>query len=135
MRRRRNHFIEKKAEVVIFEGSGFGLSMHSMRMYCYPLSNGGTEPSILLVDICPVHIPPLEAKPWNSGHLSGYTLLNVLVIFFDPNCTSKVQPFDTGCIGMAKADYRKRHMTWILDQLSNMGDDTTPEIRCTLRYA
>jgi hypothetical protein len=99
------------------------------------LSNGGTEPAILLVDNCPAHIPPPEAKPWKSGHLSGYKLSNVLVIFFEPNCTSKVQPLDAGCIQSAKANYRKRHMSWILDKLSDMGDGTTPEIRCTLRYA
>jgi hypothetical protein len=111
------------------------LPMYSMRRYCYLLSNGGTEPAILLVDNCPAHIPLPEAKPWKSGNLSGYKLSNVLVLFFKSHCTSKIQPLDAGCIQSAKANYRKRHMSWILDQISDMGDGTPPEIRCTLRYA
>jgi len=99
------------------------------------LENGDTDRVILLVDICPAHIPSPEAKSWKSGHLFGYKLSNVLAIFFQPNCTSTVQPLDAGCIQSAKANYRKRHMSWILDQLSDMEDITPPEIRCTLSYA
>ena len=105
-----------------------------LRRYCYSMSNGGTEPVILLVDNCPAHLPPPESKPWKSGNLSGYKLSNVLVIFFQPNCTSKVQPLDAGCIQSAKAIYRKRHMSWVLDQLGDGQDNnTTPELRCTIR--
>jgi hypothetical protein len=97
------------------------------------MSNGGTEPVILLVDNCPAHLAPPESIPWKSGNLFGYKLSNVLVIFFQPNCTSKVQPLDAGCIQSAKAIYRKRHMSWVLDQLGDGNDDNTPELRCTLR--
>ncbi len=102
--------------------------------YCYPLSDGGTEPVILLVDNCPAHVPPPEAILWKSGNLNGYKLSNVLVIYFQPNCTSKVQPLDAGCIQSAKAMYRKRHMSWILNQLQNAdGSNIAPDIRCNLR--
>ena len=102
--------------------------------YCYPLSDGGTEPVILLVDNCPAHVPPPEAILWKSGNLNGYKLSNVLVIYFQPNCTSKVQPLDAGCIQSAKAMYRKRLMSWILNQLQNAdGSNIAPDIRCNLR--
>ena len=97
------------------------------------MSNGDTEPVILLVDNCPEHLAPPESIPWNSGTLFGYKLSNVVVIFFQPDCTSKVQPLDAGCIQSAKAIYRKRHMSWVLDQLNDGNDDNTPELRCTLR--
>ena len=98
------------------------------------MSEGGTEPVILLVDNCPAHMPPLQAILWKSGNLKGYKLSNLLVVYCQPNCTSKVQPLDAGCIQSAKAMYRKRHMRWILDQLENgEGSNNAPEIRCNLR--
>lgn len=102
--------------------------------YCYTRSNGGTQPVILLADNCPAHLPPPEASLWKSGNLKGYRLSNLLVIFFEPNCTSKVQPLDAGCIQSIKALYRKRHMSWILDQL-NMAEDEgrIPDVRCNLK--
>ena len=104
-----------------------------LRMYCYSMSNGGTEPAILLVDNGPAHLAPSESIPWKSGKFFGYTLSNALVIFFQPNCTSKAQPLDACCIQSAKAIYRKRHMCWVLEQLSDGDDDNTSELRCTLR--
>ncbi len=103
------------------------------RRYCYATSNGGTRPVILSVDICPAHLAPPVSIPRKSGNLFGYKLYNVLVIFFQPNCTSQVQPVDVGCIKSAKAIYRKRHTRWVLDQLSDGNDDNTLELHCTLR--
>jgi len=71
--------------------------------YCYTRSNGGTQRSILLVDNYPAHLPPPEASRWKSGNLTGYKLIDILVIFFQPNYTSKVQPLDAGCIQSLKA--------------------------------
>jgi len=82
-----------------------------LNRYCYPLSNGGTEPLILLVDNCLAYIAPPKTKPWKSSHLSGYKLSNFSVTLFESDCTSKVQPLDAGCIQSAKAIYRKRRMS------------------------
>jgi hypothetical protein len=104
--------------------------------YCYTRSNGGRDPVILLSDNGPAHLPPPEAGAWSSGSLKGYRLSNILVIFFEPNCTSQVQPLDAGCIQSAKALYRKRHMAWVLSQL-NIAKETgsRPDIRCNIRQA
>ncbi len=108
-----------------------------MFRYCYELSNGGNDPVILLVDNCPAHTPPSESKPWTSGDLLGYRMSNVLFICFAPNCTSKIQPLDVGCIQCVKAMYKKRHMRWILKQLACVGKDASEplEIRCNVRQA
>ena len=112
----------------------FDFTLCGASSYCYTRSNGGTQPVILLVDNCPAHLPPPEATRWKSGHLKGYKLSNVLVIFFEPNCTSKVQPVDAGCIQAVKALYRKRHMSWILDQLNAATEEgNEPDIRCNIR--
>ena len=104
-----------------------------LRMYWHSMSYRGTEPVILLVDNCPAHLAPPESILWKSSNLLGYTLSNVLIIFFQPNCISKMQSLDADCIQSAKAIYRKRHMSWVLDQLSDGNDDNMPELRCTLR--
>ena len=103
--------------------------------YCYHLSNGGKNPVILLADNCKAHCVLPEAKPWKKGDLTGFLLKNVHVIFFQPNCTSHVQPLDVGCIQTSKALYRKRHMSWILEQLAKTPDGTRPQLRANVRQA
>ena len=49
-------------------------------------------------DNCPAHKPPLGATPWQQGNLQGYKMSNVLLIYFEPNCTSHVQPLDAGIV-------------------------------------
>jgi hypothetical protein len=82
--------------------------------------NGGTNPVILLVDNSAAHSVPTDAKRWtsDSGTLSGYRLSNVLVIF-----TSGIHPLEAGCIQIAKANYRRRQVSWALGQLKS----TRPE--------
>jgi hypothetical protein len=67
--------------------------------------------------------------------MHGYKMSNVLVIYFEPNCTPHVQPLDAGCIQAAKAFYRKRRMTWVLQQLSNTTPGERPLIKCNIRQA
>ena len=78
--------------------------LKKINAHCYD-----KRPVILLVDNCPSHKPPLGVTLWKHGHMEGYKMSNVLVVYFEPNCTSYVQPFDAGCIQTAKALYRKRH--------------------------
>ncbi len=60
-------------------------ALRHFNSYCYE-----KRPVVLLVDNCPAHKPLIGSKPWSSGHMKGYELSNVLVIFFEPNCTSHV---------------------------------------------
>lgn len=52
-----------------------------------------------------------------------------------PNCTSAVQPLDAGCIQSAKALFRKRHMSWILDELASTAPGEKPRVKCNIRQA
>jgi hypothetical protein len=102
--------------------------------YCYTRSNGGTQPIILRVDNCPAHLPPPEATRWKCGALKGYKLSNILLIFSEPNCTSKVYPLNARYIKSFKALYRKRDMSRMLDQLNAAEEEgTDPGIRCNLK--
>ena len=103
--------------------------------YCYSMSNGGKQRVILLADNCAAHCVLPEARTWQAGDLTGFLLTNVHVIFFQPNCTSHVQPLDAGCIQSAKALYRKRHMSWILDVLAKTPQGTPPKLRANVRQA
>ena len=40
--------------------------------YCYGMSNGGTDPVVLLCDNCSAHKMPDDATPWRDGDLLGY---------------------------------------------------------------
>ncbi|XP_068671000.1 tigger transposable element-derived protein 6-like [Montipora foliosa] len=54
-----------------------------------------------------------------SSHVSVADLTNVKLIFFPPNCTSKLQPADQGIIQNVKVHYRKtmiRRMLQCLDE-------------------
>ena len=98
--------------------------------YCYD-----KRPVILLVDNCPSHQPPLGVTLWKHGHMEGYKMSNVLVVYFEPNCTSHVQPLDAGCIQTAKALYRRRQMTWVLEQLSVCEPGEREMVKCNIRQA
>eukprot|EP00873_Tetraselmis_striata_P041718 jgi/Tetstr1/461982/TSEL_007055.t1 len=79
---------------------------------------------------------PPQSKPWKNGDLEGFRMCNVIVIFFKPNCTSKVQPLDGGIIQAIKALFRKRHMSWILEQLNEAkAEGTQVLVRCSIRQA
>ena len=102
--------------------------LKEFNMYCYAIG-----PVVLLADNCPCHKPPPGSTPWQNGHLRGFQMSNVLVIFFEPNCTAQVQPLDAGMIQTAKAHYRKRQMSWILDVLNNLKPGEKPVLRCSIR--
>lgn len=63
---------------------------------------------VLLIDNCPAH--PKEVK-----------LENVKVIFFPPNCTSRLQPMDMGIIRTLKHYYRKRLVEKYLNMMEKEG--------------
>jgi len=105
-------------------------ALRHFNSYCYE-----KRPVVLLVDNCPAHKPIIGSKPWSSGHMKGFELSNVLVIFFEPNCTSHVQPLDAGMIQTAKALYRKRQITWVLRQIANTADGAEPQLNCNVRQA
>lgn len=109
--------------------------LRAFNRYCYTMSNAGADPVILLADNCAAHCCPTEAKAWKDGDLQGFRMSNILVIFFAPNCTSKVQPLDAGVIQAIKALYRKRHMSWILNQLNNTPRGQKPMLRCNIRQS
>ena len=109
--------------------------MSKFNCHCYTMTNNGADPVVLLVDNCPAHCIPPAAKPWKCGSLVGFRMTNVLVIFFKANCTSMVQPLDAGCIQTVKALFRKRHMSWILDQLNHAQPGVAPVLRCSVRQA
>jgi hypothetical protein len=75
----------------------------------------------------------MGSKHWSSGHMKGFELSNVLVIFFEPNCTSHVQPLDAGMIQTAKALYRNRQNIWILRQIASTADGVESELKCNAR--
>jgi len=52
-----------------------------------------------------------------SSHVSVAGLTNVKLIFFPPNCTSKLQPADQGIIQNVKVHYRKTMITRMLQCL------------------
>ena len=110
-------------------------ALRHFNRYCYNINNGGKVPVILLADNCTAHCPLPESKPWRNGDLTGFMLKNVHVIYFQPNCTSHVQPLDAGCIQTSKALYRKRHMAWILEQLAKTPDGARPQLRANVRQA
>jgi len=91
--------------------------------------------TVLLVDNCSAHKPHIGASMWQRGNMQGYKMSNVLVIYFEPNCTSHVQPLDAGCIQTAKAFYRKRHMSWVLQQLSESPTGERAVVKCNIRQA
>ena len=93
------------------------------------------SPVVLLVDNCPAHKPLIGSKLLSSGHMKGFELSNVMVIFFEPNCTSHVQPSDAGMIQTAKALYRKRQITWALRQIASTYVGVVPELKCNVRQA
>lgn len=110
--------------------------MDQFNRYCYSKSNAGTDPVILLTDNCYAHCQPHNSTPWSHESLAGYRMSNVLVIYFAPNCTSKVQPLDAGCIQTIKALFRKRHMSWVLQQLGDAKERQVPAmVKCTIRQA
>jgi hypothetical protein len=98
--------------------------------YCYDKS-----PGVLLVDNCPSHKPPLGATMWQHGHMCGYKMSNVLVVYFESNCTSHVQHIDAGCIQTEKALYRKRQMSWVFEQLSVCTPGERAMVKCNIRQA
>ncbi len=98
--------------------------------YCYD-----KRPVILLVDNCPSHKPPLGAALWKHGHVEGYKMSDVLVVYFEPKCTTHVQPLDAGCIQTAKTLYRKCQMTWVLEQLSVCSPGERAMVKCNIRQA
>ena len=66
--------------------------------------------------------------------MQDYKLSSVLVIYFEPSCTSHVQPLDDeGCIQTAKALYRKRQMTLILQQISQCPPAGKAQVKCNIR--
>jgi hypothetical protein len=67
--------------------------------------------------------------------MKGFELSNLLVIFFEPNCTSQVQPLDAGMIQTAKALYRKRQITWVLRQIADTPIGVAPQLKCNVRQA
>jgi hypothetical protein len=80
------------------------------------------------------HKPPIRATMWQHGHMQGYNLSNVLVIYFEPShCTSHVQPLDAGCIQIAKALYRERQMTWVLQKILQFPSAGKPQVKYSIR--
>jgi hypothetical protein len=59
--------------------------LRKFNAYCYD-----EHPTVLLVDNCPAHKPPIGASMWQHGNMQGYKMSNVLVIYFEPTCTSHV---------------------------------------------
>ena len=132
--------------------------LHKFNAYCYDKRH-----VVLLADNCPAHKPPLGATPWHHGNLQGYKMSNVLLIYFEPNCTSHVQPLDedncpsicrlscglflfvcvmgyvvvdvVGCIQTAKAFYRKRQMSRELQELARCPPGQKPVLKCNIRQA
>ncbi len=88
---------------------------------------------MLLVDNCPAQKLLLGSKPWSCGHVKDFELSNVLVIFFEPNCTSQVEPLDAGMIQTAKALYHKRQITLVLRQTADTPIGVTPQLKCNVR--
>ncbi len=104
--------------------------LKKINAYCYD-----KRPVILLVDNRPSREPPLGATLWKHGHMEGYKMSNVLVVYFEPNCTTHVQLLDAGCIQTAKELYRKRQMTWVLEQLSVCDPGEMAMVKCNIRQA
>lgn len=68
---------------------------------------------ILLPDNFSAHeaaVAELEALPQGSG------LVNTEICFLPPNSTSRLQPLDQGIIASFKARYRKRWISYMLEQ-------------------
>jgi hypothetical protein len=132
-----NHWTPEKAGALYYHNDSAWMRgeiwldmINKFNAYCYD-----KRPVVLLVDNCPAHKPPIGATMWQNGHMQGYKLSNVLIIYFEPNCTSHVQPLDAGCIQTAKALYRKRQMTWVLRQISQSTPAGKPQIKCNIRQA
>ena len=65
-----------------------------------------------------------------SSHVSVAGLTNVKLIFFPPNCTSKLHPADQGIIQNVKVHYRKtmiRRMLQCLDAFESDEEEETDE--------
>ena len=104
--------------------------LNKFNAYCFD-----RRPVVLLVDNCPAHKPPPGATMWQKGHMQGYKMSNVLIIYFEPNCTSHVQPLDAGFIQTAKTFYRKRQMSWVLQQLATCPPGEKPMVKSNIRQA
>ena len=87
-----NHWTPEKAGAIYYHNDTAWMKadiwldmLHKFNAYCYDKRHVA-----LLVDNCPAHKPPLGATPWRHGNLYGYKMSNVLLIYFEPNCTSHI---------------------------------------------
>ena len=83
----------------------------------------------LLMDNAATHTLPHDALVWQSGQLRGFTFGNVVVVFLPPNTTSVVQPLDAGIIKAFKAGFRRRHVSWIVEELEGADDVQVNKVR------
>jgi hypothetical protein len=91
-----NHWTPENARAIYYSNDTAWIKtctwldmLHKFNAYCYE-----KRPVVLLADNCHAHKPPLGATPWHHGNLQGYKMPNVLLIYFEPNCTSHGQPLD-----------------------------------------
>ncbi|XP_062512401.1 tigger transposable element-derived protein 6-like [Corticium candelabrum] len=81
------------------------------------------------------YILPHDAAPWQSGQLKVFTLGNRVVIFLPANTTSTEQPLDSGIIKAFKAAFRRRHISWIVEQLELDDTDDVSKIKPNMKQA
>ena len=97
-----NHWTTEKAGVIYYNNEPSWMKaciwldmLHTFNASCYD-----KRPVVLLADNCHAHKPPLGSTSWQQGNLQGYKMSNILLIYFEPNCTYHVQPLDAGnCFG------------------------------------
>ena len=101
----------------------------------YVNGRAGVEPNTkvcLLVDNAKCHIIPPNAKalPKELSDMGckGFVWENITVIFFDPNATSVIQPCDMGVIAAFKAYYRRRLISWVVDEYEHFEGDNPVEL-------
>lgn len=73
---------------------------------------------LLIIDNASSHAVD-EAEEIEINGLRALRLSNVTILFLPANVTSHVQPLDQGIIAAWKARYKKKLMSWLLDQYNN----------------
>ena len=118
-------------------GQVFVAVIHSFILHIAARANASTcnSKTYLVMDNATSYILPHDAAPWQSGQLKVFTLGNRVVIFLPANTTSTEQPLDSGIIKAFKAAFRRRHISWIVEQLELDDTDDVSKIKPNMKQA